>query len=137
MQIDLHILLGGAAIAVLLLVAIIRLISGAREAELNEEAVKKFFMENEPDFTIRFLSINKKSTAALIHCEENEAIFLIRAFGEKLVLQQLQNLKSVQIQADKIIISREGLAHPPLAFEFQNHDEFELWSPVFAMKEAS
>jgi hypothetical protein len=130
-QIELHILLGSAAIAVIIVIGIIRLISGAKNARLTQEGCEKFIADNEPNIRIKTLVLNKTKTAALLEDEHSKRPYLLRVFGNKIVCQQLHNPKSVTRVGNSITIAREGLSYPPITFEFESQSDADRCVSIF------
>ncbi len=131
MQIELHILLGSAALAVIILIGIIRLISGAKNVDITPEICQSFFAENEPEASIEKITINKAKSAALVETAEANHPYILRAFGNKLVCQHLHNLKSVSRTENSIVIAREGLSYPPITFEFLTKTDADHCASLF------
>lgn len=116
MEIDPVILVPGAAVAVLLMILYIRLVIGRREALLEEAEVTAFLRLQAPDLTLDRLLISADRKSALVFWRDQQAIGLVRSFGNKFVLQSIAETTLRPSTNEVVHIPRQGLAHPPLDF---------------------
>lgn len=119
MAIDPLILLPAAAGAVLIVILVIRLVAGRRDAELTEETVAQFLSHQQPDEIIEYSVISKDAKFALVRWRNSGGVGLIRGFGNKLVLQILEPADIGETnwrQENALYIPRQGFAYPPVIF---------------------
>ena len=119
MAIDPLILVPAAAGAVVLLVIVIRLLAGRRDAEITPETLNQFLADQEPGEKIASFVISTDNRYALVHWENGKGIGLVRGFGDKLVLQMLdmEMLSKCRWPEETILlIPRLGFAFPSVKF---------------------
>ncbi|MBO6826318.1 MAG: hypothetical protein JJ879_08955 [Sneathiella sp.] len=116
-----EILIPSATLAVAILVAIVRLITGSKSVVLSEKTCRDFLNLEVPEINGYLVELNDKHTLALIKTVNGQPFGLIRGFGDKLVYQ---SLSSDDVSEDKnhhtLKIKRSGLAHPAVTFTPEN-----------------
>jgi hypothetical protein len=125
MAIDPLILIPAAAGAVLLLVLVIRLLAGRRDAEITSETLSRFLIDQEPGEKIVSFVISSDMRYALVHWENGKGIGLVRGFGDKLVLQMLGKemlAKCRWTETAMLYIPRQGFAFPPVKFNLPDNE---------------
>lgn len=134
MVIDPAILLPIAAFAVLLVVLFIRAVSGHRQATVNETSARDFLRSHEPFLEITALHIDIAGKTAVVSWQETDKIGLIRAFGDKLVLQTFVHddirAKSGIDGGQQLLFPRQGIAHPPTTVHLASLSDFPIAPPV-------
>ncbi|MEP3247177.1 MAG: hypothetical protein ABJN40_10410 [Sneathiella sp.] len=115
-----YILIPSATLAVLLMILFIRLMTGRRNAHLEEATVRDFLSHEEAGISISGLSIDETGTAALIKLEDEHPLRLIRSFGDRMVMQILE-FSDLQIEEHSddgaLYIKRQDISHPGFRFK--------------------
>jgi len=129
LKIELYILLPAATFFVLLLIGFIRLLTGARNAQLTKVTCTEFFNIEEPDVSISNIIISEDNSCALIITNAKKPFFLIRPHGDKLVLQALpENLSGItQIAGNALKFPRLNIAHPPAILKLPDNAQNCDW----------
>lgn len=130
MAIDPLILLPAAALAVLIVILLIRLLAGRREALLTAETLADFLRHQEPGGKIVSSVLSEDKRHALVRWENGKGIGLVRSFGNKLVLEMLgpdMLAKCAWREEKKVLyIPRQGFAFPPVNFAVPDTDRATL-----------
>ena len=140
MAIDPLILLPAAAGAVLIVILVIRLVAGRRDAELTAETVTQFLSHQEPNEAIESSVISKDGKFALVRWRNSRGLVLIRSFGNKLVLQILGSAdigKTIWRQENALYIPRQGFAYPSVTFTTTATDRTVIEAMINGEKDAA
>jgi len=125
-EIDPLILLSGSAVAVTFMVFFIRLIAGGRNAEVVDGKIRSYLALEETNVPIRDILISTDQKAALVHLHDANSIRLIRCFGDKYVMQNLEHL-AINPVTQGIKIARQDISHPALFFSIDHNSPTPKW----------
>ncbi|MDF2366800.1 hypothetical protein [Sneathiella sp.] len=140
MAIDPLILLPAAALAVLIVILVIRLVAGRRDAELTAETVAQFLSQQEPGEMIASSVISNDGKYALVRWRNSLGVGLIRSFGNTLVLQTLgaADIEKTDWRQDgELYIPRQGFAFPSVTFAASETDRTIIEAMINGGKDAA
>ena len=141
MAIDPLILLPAAALAVLVLILLIRLVAGRRDARLTPETLAAFLRDQEPGEKIVRSVISRDGKFALVSWQNGKGVGLVRGFGDKLVLQMRGSamLAKCDWRPEKTVlyIPRQGFAFPSVNFACEEEDRAALEDMLNGENDAS
>jgi hypothetical protein len=118
-QIEPYILVPVAAVFVLLVILIIRLLAGPKNVILSKDKCRQYLEYELPDLHDFEVQLSDTQKLALIYVNKTPT-HIIRSFGDKLVLQHLDaaDVRTTG-EADKILdIRRQDIAHSSVKFRF-------------------
>ncbi len=130
MKIDLYILLLGAAIAVLLLILFIRLMTGRRNIALDRQTCEALLAAIEPDLILGTLTISHDKNCALGIAQNEKLLLLFRGLGNKPVLQTITNLDQLHIREDGLYIDRQDIGHPAAHIRTSEGPTLKYWTQI-------
>ncbi|GLQ06386.1 hypothetical protein [Sneathiella chinensis] len=123
-------LVTGATIAVILMVTFIRLMTGSRQARIDEATVRDFLAHEEINVPVLDILLSEDHRAALVRLDDPAPIRLIRSFGNTLVMQVLSN-GEIQPQPNRIVIARQDMGHPATTLSLREGQPLPGWlSPI-------
>ncbi len=129
MEIEPHILVPSATLAVLIMILAIRLIAGPRNVVLRETDIRAFLAKEETSVPIQDILISKNKKYALIQLSDPTPLRLIRSFGDKYVMQSLDP-KDLDVDAQTVKVARQDIAHSGLVFELSTQKLPDSWSSL-------
>ena len=130
LKIDLYILLLGAAIAVLLLILFIRLMTGRRNIQLGPQICETLLLEIEPDLSLEKLTVSDDNSCALGKARNENLFLLFRALGNKPVLQTVTDLDQLDVREDGLHMDRQDIGHPPAHIKIRDSQTLEFWAQI-------
>ncbi|WP_169542933.1 hypothetical protein [Sneathiella aquimaris] len=121
MQIEPYILIPAAALAVLIMIGLIRLISGSKNLLLSEKAIRTHLRFEQPDLEIQSILVSTDKHAALVVPVQDKTLRLVRSFGNKIVMQMVERdgLHLTAASPTTTLIDRQDWGHPALKLSFE------------------
>lgn len=130
LKIDLYILLLGAAIAVLLLILFIRLMTGRRNIAMSPQTCEALLAAIEPNLSLETLTVSRDKTCALGKAQNKNLILLFRGLGNKPVLQTVTDMGQLHVREDGLHIDRQDISHPAAHIQTHESSALEFWAQI-------
>ena len=115
MVIPLEILIPSALVAVIFLIVFIRLLTGPKSAKLTTEICEEHLTAEDPEFENYTLTFDTDQKYALATDTEGNHRYLLRGFGDRLVVQNLSE-QDVSKSHKSVTVRRQDIAHSAVKF---------------------